>query len=328
MESRGFGGPRPVTTSNLPAVELGPCDISSYGAGSGALDYVTTYDSGAAGPHVMINALTHGNEVCGAHALCFLFENNIRPLRGKLTLSFANVAAYHRFDAAAPFDSRFVDEDFNRVWDPAVLDGGTDSVELARAREMRPLIDTVDLLLDLHSTSLPNAPMLLAGTTSQGLDLARAIAYPAQVVIDAGHSSGRRMRDYGGFGDPKSPKASLLVECGQHFETSAAAVAIETSLRFLDHCNIAGPSISGLVPSDSPPKQIVTRITEAITIASENFTFERDFEGFEIIPEAGALIARDGELEYRTPYDNCVMVMPAHDILPGLTAVRLGRIVE
>ena len=249
-------------------------------------------------------------------------------MRGRLTLSFANVAAYLRFDPSAPFDSRFVDEDFNRLWEPAVLDGASTSIELTRAREMRPLIDTVDLLLDLHSTSLPNAPMLLCGATSQGLELARAIAYPAQVVIDSGHASGRRMRDYGPFGDPRSPKSSLLVECGQHFETSAAAVAIETALRFLRHADIAGPSIRDLVPDDHPPKQTVTRITEAITIASEDFAFEREFEGFEIIPDAGALIARDGDTEYRTPYDDCVMVMPARDILPGLTAVRLGRIVE
>ena len=321
-------GLRRLMASYVPTIELGPCDIGAYRAGSGAIDYVTTFDSGNPGPHVMINALTHGNEVCGAHALCFLFENNIRPVRGKLTLSFANVAAYHRFDPEAPFESRFVDEDFNRLWERAVLDGSANSVELARARELRPLVDTVDLLLDLHSTSLPNAPMLLAGTTRQGLDLARAVAYPTQVVIDAGHSSGRRMRDYGPFGDPGSPKASLLVECGQHFESNAAAVAIETALRFLNHCNIAGASIEDLVPSASPPKQIVTEITEAITIASENFAFERELEGFEVIAHAGALIARDGDIEYRTPYDDCVMVMPAHDILPGLTAVRMGRIVE
>ncbi len=315
-------------TPYVPAVELGPCDIAAYRAGNGAIDYVTTFDGGEPGPHVMINALTHGNEVCGAHAMCFLFENNVRPVRGRLTLSFANVAAYQRFDPSAPFDSRFVDEDFNRLWDRAVLDGTSNSVELARAREMRPLLDTVDLLLDIHSTSLPNAPMLLAGTTSQGLELARAIGYPTQVVIDAGHASGRRMRDYGPFGDPRDAKASLLVECGQHFEKTAAAVAIETALRFLDHCDIAGSSIIGLVPSVCPPKQIVTRITEAITIASEDFAFERNFEGFEVIARAGALIARDGDTEYRTPYDDCVMVMPARDILPGLTAVRLGRIVE
>src|SRR5277367_5304043 len=41
-------------------------DLSGYTAGNTGIPYVYTFDSGVAGPHVMINALTHGNEVCGA----------------------------------------------------------------------------------------------------------------------------------------------------------------------------------------------------------------------------------------------------------------------
>ena len=317
-----------VTSKFLPVVELVPCDIGAYRAGNTGVDFVTTFDSGRPGPHVMVNALTHGNEVCGAHALRFLFENEARPTRGRLTLCFANVAAYHRFDPDAPFDTRFVDEDLNRVWDAGVLDGDADSVELARARELRPIVDTVDLLLDLHSTALPNQPMLLAGTRDKGLALARAVAYPAQVVIDAGHAAGRRLRDYAAFDDPARPEAALLVECGQHFEAAAADVAIETALRFLRHADIVDPAAETLRPAVEASPQIVTRITEAITIANDDFAFDREFKGFEVVPEAGTLIARDGDTEVRTPYDDCVMVMPAHDIKAGLTAVRLGQIVE
>ncbi|MCH9019058.1 MAG: succinylglutamate desuccinylase/aspartoacylase family protein [Proteobacteria bacterium] len=311
-----------------PAIELGPCDIGAYRSGDTGIAYVTSFDSGRAGPHVAINALTHGNEVCGAHALCFLFESGVRPVNGRLTLCFANVAAYQRFDADAPFDSRFVDEDFNRVWDADVLDGPRDSSELARAREMRPLVDTVDYLLDLHSTALPNAPMLLCGMQDKGLALARAVGYPARVVIDAGHAAGRRLRDYGPFDDPESPKAAMLVECGQHFDMAAKDAAIETTLRFLRHCGIVDPAFVAAHLRAEPAPQVVTRVTEAVTIESEDFVFARDFAGFEVIPEAGTLIARDGRADVRTPYDDCVLVMPARDLKQGLTAVRLGRIVK
>ncbi len=47
--------------------------------------------------------------------------------------------------------SRFIDEDFNRVWDKDTLDGPRQSSELARARAMRPVFDSADLLLDIHS---------------------------------------------------------------------------------------------------------------------------------------------------------------------------------
>ena len=41
------------------------------------------------------------------------------------------------------------------------------------------------------------------------------------------------MRDYGAFDDPASPKAALLIECGQHWRAPSAAIAIEATLRFL-----------------------------------------------------------------------------------------------
>ncbi|MFQ5974555.1 MAG: succinylglutamate desuccinylase, partial [Alphaproteobacteria bacterium] len=71
-------------------VELAAPDISPYKAGNTGIDYVTTFDGGRPGPHVMVNAITHGNELCGPIALEFLFKNGVRPTRGKLTLSFAN----------------------------------------------------------------------------------------------------------------------------------------------------------------------------------------------------------------------------------------------
>src|SRR5690348_654658 len=99
------------------AIELSAPDISAYAAGNTGIPYVTSFASSRPGPHVLVNALTHGNEICGAIALDELFRAEVRPAVGKLTLSFANVAAYRRFDAADPTASRFVDEDFNRVWD-------------------------------------------------------------------------------------------------------------------------------------------------------------------------------------------------------------------
>ncbi|MEI6737803.1 MAG: succinylglutamate desuccinylase, partial [Pseudomonadota bacterium] len=93
------------------AVELVPPDITPYRDGNTGVEYVTTFDSGIPGPHVMVNAVTHGNEICGAIALDRLFKMKARPRRGKLSLSFANVAAYHCWDASHPHANRYVDED-------------------------------------------------------------------------------------------------------------------------------------------------------------------------------------------------------------------------
>jgi predicted deacylase len=309
-------------------IELSAPDISPYAAGNTGIPYVTTFDSRRAGPHVVVNALTHGNEICGAIVLDRLFRDRVRPVAGKLTLSFANVAAYLTFDPANPTASRFVDEDFNRLWDPSTLDGDRQSAELQRARVLRPLVASADLLLDIHSMQQATAPLMLAGLTDKCLQLARRVGVPALVVRDAGHAAGSRMRDYGAFADGRSPAASLLVECGQHWEQRAAAVALDTTRRFLAASGILPPAEAASILAAAAPLQRVIAVTDAVTIASDQFEFAQAYRGLEIIPHAGTVIARDGGREIRTPYDDCVLIMPSRRLLRGQTAVRLGRFTD
>jgi predicted deacylase len=307
------------------AVELAAPDIAPYADGNTGIPYVTSFDSGRPGPHVLVNALTHGNELCGAIVLDEMFRRGVRPVVGRLTLSFANVAAYSRFDPASPTASRFVDEDFNRLWDTAMLDGTRQSTELARARALRPLIDTVDLLLDLHSMQQASPALMLAGLTDKSLALARRVGVPEIIVRDAGHAAGPRMRDYGAFSDPASPKAALLVECGQHWERPTAALAVETAWRFLAASGVLAPAEAARILARPTAPQRVVAVTDAVTIAGDHFEFTQDFRGLEVIPQAGTVIAHDGGNEIRTPYDDCVLIMPSRRLLRGQTAVRLGR---
>ncbi len=313
-------GDRPGATK-----QLQPCDITAFAAGNTGIPYVQSFDSGRAGPHALICALVHGNEICGAHALVRLLEAKLRPSRGTLSYCFANIAAYAHFSVTRPHTARCLDDDFNRLWSGEILDGRRRSTELARARMLRPFVDGVDHLLDLHSTALPAPPMLLAGCRSKGLALARTIGYPAHVVADPGHTAGRRLRDYGPFDDPSSERSAMLVECGQHLDPASVDVAVEVSLRFLRACGVIDscPPTLARVPSAAP--QHLIRVTHAVTIRTEYFSFARDFACFEVVPSAGTVIARDGRARVRTPYDDCVLVLPARQPLRGQTAVRLGR---
>ena len=139
------------------------------------------------------------------------------------------------------------------------------------------------------------------------------------------------MRDYGGFGDPASPKTALLIEAGQHWERRAADVATDVMLRFLvavgtlshqDASPLGGPDFT------AHPRQRVIQVTEAVTITGTSFEFVLDFRGLEVLPQKGTLIGRDNSREVRTPYDNCVLIMPSRRLVKGQTAVRLGRYVE
>lgn len=311
------------------AVEVEFPDIRPYAEGNSGVAYVHTFDSGIAGPHVMINALTHGNEVCGAITVSGLLDHGLRPRTGKLTLSFANVDAYARFDASTPDASRFVDQDFNRVWTAAVLDDmSRDSSELRRARAMRPIVDTVDLLLDLHSMHEKSRPLIVSGPLDKGIALSRALGTPADVIVDEGHPEGRRMRDYADFGDAASARNALLIECGQHWEVSAVDVARDSTARFLLNAGIveeADLPAGWLRPL--PATQRVIRVTEPVVASSMDFRFAGPYTGLETFADAGTVIAwRDGE-PVVTPYANCVLVMPSlRQLRPGVTVVRLGQL--
>ena len=316
-------------TANSYSVELEALDISRYRRGNTGIDYVTTFDSDVPGPHVMLSALVHGNELCGAHALDHLLREGVRPQRGKLTLAFMNVAAYARFDPANPAASRYVDEDFNRLWSADVLDGPRDSVELRRAREIRPLADSVDLLLDVHSMQHATPPLMLAGPLDKGRRLAAEVAAPVHVVCDAGHAAGARLRDYAAFGDPGSHRNALLVECGQHWARGTAGVAVEVALRFLA-CSgaVAREWVETRLPRIAPAAQRFIEVTGPVTIETDRFRFAEDYRGMEVIPERGTIIGWDGDRAIRTPYADCVLIMPSRRLRRGESAVRLGRYVD
>lgn len=315
-----------MTHPNLP-IEIQPPDISRLRRGNHAVDYVHVLDSGRPGPRVLVQALTHGNELCGAWALDWLFKQGFAPQAGVLTLVFANVAAFETFDAAAPERSRCVDEDLNRVWADEVLLGPGDSCELRRARELRPLVDEADLILDIHSMHEPCRPLMVCGTVDKNADYARRLGVPGDLLIDTGHPAGLRMIERGTLADPASPRRALLVECGQHWTRDSCDVAIDTLARFLALTGLADAAWAQArqrVPT--PAQQHLVRVTEAVVALSEDFEFLLPTSGLAVVPKAGTPIARDGARTWVAPYDDTVLVMPSRSrARPGLTQVRLGR---
>ncbi len=310
-----------------PPLEILPPDINCYRRGNHAVDYVHVLDSGRPGPQVLVQALTHGNEICGAWALKWLLEQGFAPLAGQLTLVFANIEAFDSFDPEAPHRSRYVDEDLNRVWSDAELCGPRDSVELRRARELQPFVDAADVLLDIHSMHTPCRPLMVCGTVDKNAAYARRLGVPADLLIDTGHPAGLRMIERGAFADPTSAKTALLIECGQHWTRSAEQVAIDTLVRFLA---LTGQADAGWaqrhVRMQAPRGQRLVRVTEALVALSENFRFLLPVEGLGVVARAGTPIAQDGDQVWCAPYDDTVLVMPSLEhVRPGNTQVRLGR---
>ena len=305
-------------TTVLP-IEVRPRDLSRYRAGNTGIDYVHRFESGRPGPHVLVNGLTHGNEFCGMVAVCELLDSGVRPKIGTLTLSFANVAAYETFDEARPFDSRLITHNLNRIWSAAQLDGSDDSVELRRAREMRPAVAAADHILDIHSTSQPVAPFWVYPAFERNAAVARALTRPAvHLVMPAGLGSGTPLIQHGGHAGEHGPGAALVVECGQHFMQASADLAVEVAKDFLGHF--------GLIDRSPPPAALPRRfeLLRTHVIQHESFAFARPLIGFETFAE-GELIATDGALEIRAPCDDCTIFMPAREAIVGREGVYLTK---
>lgn len=312
-----------------PSIEIQTPDLEPYRNGSAGIPYVMSLESGKPGPHALITALVHGNELSGAWALITLLQQGIFPKRGRLSLAFVNVHAFKRFDPRQPKASRYLDQDFNRLWDESRLNSMERSRELDRARELQPLLESADWLLDLHSMQYAAEPLMLAGLTRKGLELAQAMSYPRLIVTDAGHQNGARMRDFGAFADPARPETAILVECGQHWARSSIDIAITSCRQFLAAIDLVEPALLdrlGRAPRSGP--QQVIEVTDAMTVKSGPFRFSRTVRGLDVIPKAGTVIAFDGDHPVTTPYDDCVLIMPSKRLTHGLTAVRLGRFVD
>lgn len=321
-----------TTTPSTLKVELSAPDISAYRQSNVGIDYVTRMDSGKPGPHVIVQALTHGNELSGAITLDYLFKQKFQPVCGVVSFIFANVAAYALWDPQNPDGNRYVEEDFNRVWSDEVLNGPRDSVELRRARELVAYIDTADFLLDLHSMSAPSAPLMVCGVRPKGgqksVNLSAKIGLPEWLMMDTGHANGLRMIERAAFGDPHKHNTAILLEAGQHWEKACEQIARETTLKFLKVTGVADAQWVDARCSLPPVEQKVVQVTEGYAAKSLDFEWLDIYNGLEVIEQAGKALAEDAGHTVRSPYDNAVLVMPTRSkrFAVGNTMVRFGRI--
>ena len=307
-------------TQNPPLLEVLPRDLSAYRQGNVGIDYVHRFESGKPGPHVLINALTHGNEICGMVAATHLLDTGVRPLIGTLTISFANVAAYESFDKARPFDSRQLVHNLNRIWSAGELDGTEESPELLRARQLRPVVAAADHILDIHSTSQDVEPFWVYPAYERNAQAALAIGRPpVHLVMPSGLGSGTPLIQHGRHGQADGQGVALVVECGQHFLQSASDVAIAAAQDFLAHFGLIEAA-----PRAAPAAQRRYELLQTCMVRTPDFAFTRPVEGFETFAK-GELIATDGPHEIRALCDDCTVFMPTRLPIVGREAVYLTR---
>lgn len=309
-------------------VEIARCDLAPYRSSGSGVDYVHQFDSALPGYHVMVNALTHGNEWCGMQVVKRLLDGGLRPRAGRLTLSFANVQAYDS-EGSDGAGARFLERDFNRLWHDDLLAADTQSSEARRARVMRPIVQGVDRLLDLHSTWHALQPFFVLSKLPRVRALADRLALPPRQLFlpDVWHE-GYHLIDYGDFRRPDGDAIGLIAECGQHFARSSVETAWRITVRFL---HISGVIDAGQAQDLCPglaPAASLERYDIAVPVIARTDALRLTCSYAGFVPFArGEVAAMDGDEPVRAPFDGAVLLAPRPEPRAGEQAFSWGRVV-
>lgn len=291
------------------------------------------------GPKLLVLGAVHGNETCGSHAIARIVEEfdagALSLLRG--TLSFVpvtNPLAWH-------LKQRMGDRNLNRNLRPSAEPV---DFEDRIANALCPLLESHEVLLDLHSFHTGGEPFAMLGPQdNQGslepfahaaeeqamvcrlgvrrivegwLDtyargVARRLAYP-----DASLRAQMLSTDPSyGVGTTEYMRAhggyAVTLECGQHEDPAAPEVAYQAIRNTL--------ALLGMIDAPAPqphPAPELLRLVEVIDRMHPDDRFPREWKSFDPVA-AGELIGlrHDGS-EVRAPADGFI-VFPNPKSLPG-----------
>ncbi len=306
---------------------------------------VYQYRSLNPGPRLLVLGAVHGNETCGVKAIRALVEafgRGERQLRrGVLTLvPVANPVAYQR-------GQREGDRNLNRDFRPSV------SPEVAEdriANHLAPLLASHDALVDLHSFSAPGEPFVFFGPEDNEAELepfrrareeaALALAMGPHRLVSGwlnAYSRGVRRRANGsvayGVGTTEYMRAqggyAVTVECGQHADPAAPAVAaraIEGALQLLGLADTSAllPPVrtaesagagAGAGAGAAPAVERI-ELVDVIDRQDPGDRFERTWRSFDALA-AGEIIAHRANGEALRAPEAGYVVFPNPNTPPG-----------
>jgi len=262
-------------------------------------------------PRLAIVGALHGNEPCGLRAIERLqYELRTGQLRlraGTLYLVHGNPPASEQqerhtrggLDLNRLFDYRFVNDIPSAHW----------VYEHNRALELRPILDSVDALLDLHSTTAPSPAFAIASPLpgSRALADGLGLAYVTQGWESPGLLGDRVVI----APVTERGRPGVSVECGQHTQPESVEVAYACALRCLQYL--------GMIDADSEraragaPASTRLWLRAAIKRPSPTFRFVRPLASMQVL-EAGDVIGCDDDLVL-CAQRRCYVIMP-NDAVP------------
>lgn len=180
------------------------------------------------GTRLLILGAVHGNETCGTSAIHRVMRDidagQIEIARGQVT--FVPVANARAYDAG----QRFVERNLNRYLLPSA---NPQTYEARLSNILCPMLESCDMLLDLHSYTIGGPPFACIETPDKELvRLAAAMGAEAAVFgWESGYAASGRAAANPDEGIGTTAYATrfgakaVLIECGQHKDPNSVEVA-------------------------------------------------------------------------------------------------------
>jgi predicted deacylase len=274
------------------------------------------FDSGKPGPTFLVLGAVHGDEKCGTHAIARAvveLRSGIFSLAaGKVIfVPICNPEAYRQ-------NKRYYEVNLNRVVkkheQPALY-------EQIIANELTGIIDSADIMLDLHSYSSGVKPFLFVEYgTPEELAFAQAMRIENWVKgWNALYHDRKELWD----GDTctyafDKGKLALLIECGQHGDPAAAHVGYRSIRLALAHFGLTAP----FETNDAPPAPQVCTL-HSVHVKRAAGKLVKPWQHLDVVKK-GAPVAQydDGEI-LSSPVDG-IVVMPVSNAKVGEEWIFFG----
>ena len=296
-----------TAASATSSFEVLPRDLSPYRKGNIGIDYVHRFESGRPGPHVLINALTHGNEFCGMVAAARLLDDGVRPLIGTLDRQLCQCGSVRNLRSGATVRKPSA----GPQPEPCLVFGVAGRPRGQPRTAPRPRTPPGGGRRRppaRHSFDQPGRRALLGLSGLRAQQRSGAGDRPPD-----GASGHARRPGLGHAGDPaRSLWRGRWPGRRRGGRMRAALFAGQRGCRHRRHAAFSGP----LRPDGARPCWAVPgaarrfELLQTYVIKTPEFRFVRPCLGFEVFAR-DELIATDGPEEIRAPCDDCTILMPA-----------------
>lgn len=283
----------------------------------------------ASGPNVVIMGGTHGDEKVGVEIIkkcCDFFglpdilkknQNNCfsRSIKGNLFLGIGNPTAVAK-------DKRGVDgTDLNRCFSRKHLNNKEKYVDpdYKRARELKPLLEQTDFLLDLHSTSNPSTSFICFESSSflhEKLCKVASVEYllsdpknpsvlsrPSEISVLG--TTDYYVNNFGGSGYLSKKYeyeggVGLCYETGQYKDFTKVKSVFTTVLKMIKKIGVISKDYSNLTnstKSEDTQEQRLYQLTNCVQAKSKEFEYKPTMDkGWKEITK-GEVVGRYTDLE-------------------------------